>query len=96
MTREYLDVIIILFFKNVTSAKLCALRSINCLFLKCAIKYLSNNESTVLIKMMVQNQRAFRFYINLLKLCRHFTKNTDAIAKMTPRNKFWYGILILV
>ena len=45
----------ILFFKNVTSAKLWALRSINCLFLKFVVKYLSNDESTVLIAMMVQN-----------------------------------------
>ena len=42
-------------FKNVTSAKLWALRSTNCLFLKSTIKYLSNNGSTVLIAHVVQN-----------------------------------------
>ena len=42
----------ILFIRNVTSAKLWTLRSINCLFLKFAIKYLSNDESNVL---MVKN-----------------------------------------
>ena len=42
-------------FQKGTLAKLSALRSINCLFLKLAIKYLSNDESTVVIAMMVQN-----------------------------------------
>ena len=58
----------ILFFKTVTSAKLWALRSMNCLFLKFVIKYLSDDESTVLIAMMVQNIWAFLFLLNLLKL----------------------------
>ena len=59
----------ILFFKNVMSAKLWTLRSINCLFLKFVIKYLSNDEATVLIVMMVQNLGAFLFFLsNLLKL----------------------------
>ena len=81
----------ILFFKTVMSAKLGALRSMNCLFLKFVIKYLSDDESTVLIAMMVQNLWAFLFLSNLLKLWRHVTKNTDVIPKMIPRNKFWYG-----
>ena len=45
----------------------------------------------VLIVMMVQNLWAFLFLSNLLKLWRHFTKNTDVIAKIVLRNKFWYG-----
>ena len=66
----------ILFFKNMTLAKLLALRSINCLFLKFAIKYLSNDESTVLIAMMVQNLWAFLFLWKIYK-------NYDVISQKT-------------
>ena len=33
----------------------------------------------------------FFFLQNLLKLWCYFRKNTNVIAKMIPRNKFWYG-----
>ena len=51
-------------------------------FLKFPVKYFRNDESTVLIAMMVQN---------LLKLWQHFTENTDLMAKMIPRNNVLYG-----
>ena len=58
----------ILFFKNVTSANLWALRSTNSLVLKFVIKYLSKKESTVLIAIMDQNPLVFLFLPNILKL----------------------------
>ena len=81
----------ILNFKNVTSAKLWALRSTNCLFLKSTIKYLSNNGSTVLIAHRVQNLWPYLFFTKFNKIITSFHKNTDIIAKMIPRNEFWYG-----
>ena len=51
----------ILYFKDVTSAKLYALRSTNSLILKSIIKYLPNNNSIVLIARAFQNLWAFLF-----------------------------------
>ena len=52
----------ILYFKNVTSTKLSALRSTNCLFLKSTIKYLPKDGSTVLIAHAVQNLWASNYW----------------------------------
>ena len=79
----------ILYFKNVTSAKL------KTLFLKSTIRYLPNDGSIVLIAHVVQNLWAFLFSQNLLNLWRHFTRNLDVIAKMIKRNQIliWYCVL---
>ena len=63
-----------IFQKLWTSAKFWALKSINYLFLKFPTKYLSNKEPTVFITMMVQNIRAYPFFIKFIKIMTPFHK----------------------
>ena len=70
-------------FKNVTSAKLWALRSTNCLFLKSKIKYLSNDGLTVLISQVAQNLWAFLF-TKFIKIMTSFHKKYWHYRKNDP------------
>ena len=85
----------ILYFKNVTSAKLSALRSTNCLFLKSTIKYLSNDGSIFLtghaVHVYVKIYGHFFFLTKFIKIIMSFHKNADVITKIIPQNKFSYG-----
>ena len=85
----------ILFFKNVTSANLWALRSTNSLVLRFVIKYFSKKELTVLIAVMDQNLLVFLFLPNILKLWRHFTKKHWRYSKNDPMEQLlvWYCVL---
>ena len=80
----------ILFFRNLTSAQLWALSSINCLVLKFPVKYLSTNESTIFIGMRVQNKRAFTFFTNFIKIMTPFHKKHRRYRKNDPAEKFGY------
>ena len=56
------------------TAKLLALRSTNCLFLKFAIKHLSNNGPTALIAHVVRNMWAFLFLKKFVEIITSFYK----------------------
>ena len=85
----------ILNFKNVTSSKLWALRSTNCLFLKSTIKYLSNNGSTVLIAHVVQNLWVYHFFTKFNKIITSFHKKYWRHGKNDPTEQIliWFCVL---